>query len=250
MDDAAFERYSRHINLARIGFDGQLAIANSHVAIVGAGGLGCPAALYLSAAGVGRVTLIDDDTVELSNLQRQIGHDSTSTGEPKVVSLRQSCLDINPTISIDTVAARLDSTNVAEQLAGADLVLDGSDNLGTRQTVNAACATLGKKLITASAIRFEGQIAVLAPGTADSACYRCLYPESLGDQENCRSAGVIGPLVGVLGSYMALEAVKQLVGAGQNSIGKLWLFDALENQWHHMQVARKADCPVCGDSGA
>ncbi|MEM6986085.1 MAG: molybdopterin-synthase adenylyltransferase MoeB [Pseudomonadota bacterium] len=248
MEDAEFERYSRHINLAQIGFDGQLALGQARALIIGAGGLGCPAALYLAGAGVGHLTLVDDDQVELSNLQRQIAHTSDRIGSLKSDSLRRACLALNPGIAVDSISQRASAETLDDLVHSTDVVLDASDNLETRHAVNRACAILGKTLVTASAIRFEGQIAVFRPGIDASACYRCLYPDSLGDQENCQSAGVVGPLVGVLGSYMALEAIKQVIGEGRESVSTLWLFDALANHWQAVAVSRKANCPVCGQA--
>lgn len=246
MNDADFERYSRHINLAQVGFDGQLALTRSRAVLIGAGGLGCPAALYLAAAGVGHLSLVDDDAIELSNLQRQIAHRTADVGESKVLSLQRACRDINPGIEVEAYCDRATSDSLDELVSRADVVLDGCDNLLTRHAVNCSCARLGKTLVAASAIRFEGQLAVLTPGRGESACYRCLYPEALGEAENCRSAGVLGPLVGVLGSYMALEAIKQLTGLGQLSVSKLWLFDGLKGEWQPVAISRKAGCPVCG----
>ena len=246
MDDTGFERYSRHINLDQVGFDGQLALEHSHALLIGAGGLGCPAALYLAAAGVGQITLVDDDHVELSNLQRQIGHHTDAIGQPKAESLQRAALAINPTVAVAAVTGRADADNLPALVSAADIVLDGCDNLSTRQAVNAACAQHNTTLVTGSAVRFEGQIAVLKPGQPGSACYRCLYPDTLGEQENCQSAGVVSPLVGILGSYMALEAIKQLIGLGEASLGRLWLFDALAHHWQPLQITRRDDCPVCG----
>ncbi len=248
MDDAAFERYSRHINLDRIGFDGQLRLSQSHAVLIGAGGLGCPAALYLAAAGVGTLTVVDDDTIELSNLQRQIAHTTARVGDAKAESLCDAATAINPTVTFNAVTARAGDTNLHELIKTADVVLDGSDNLATRQSVNAACAAHRAPLVTASAVRFDGQLAVLHPGATGRACYRCLYPETLSGRETCQSAGVIGPLVGVLGSYMALEAVKQLIGIGDASVDTLWLFDGLQNHWQPLRIAAKPNCPVCGST--
>ncbi|MEM9601978.1 MAG: HesA/MoeB/ThiF family protein [Pseudomonadota bacterium] len=246
MDEADFERYSRHINLAQVGFDGQLALSESHVILVGAGGLGCPAALYLASAGVGRLTLIDDDRVELSNLQRQIAHPTERVSEYKAHSLAEACRAINPALTVIPVVERADTGELTARVAAATVVLDATDNLETRHAINRICVEQDTVLVSASAIRFEGQIAVLAPRRGSGGCYRCVYPETLGDAENCQSAGVVGPLVGVLGSYMALAAVKQVVGIGAGDVGSLWLFDAEANHWQCLSIAQRPDCPVCG----
>ncbi|MEM7378445.1 MAG: HesA/MoeB/ThiF family protein [Pseudomonadota bacterium] len=246
MDEADFERYSRHINLAQVGFDGQLALSESHALVVGAGGLGCPAALYLASAGVGRLTLIDDDRVELSNLQRQIAHPTERVSAYKALSLAEACHAINPRLVVSPVIKRADAAELAVRVADATVVLDATDNLETRHAINRACVEQDTVLVSASAIRFEGQIAVLAARRGTGGCYRCVYPETLGDVENCQSAGVVGPLVGILGSYMALAALKQMVGIGTGDLGSLWLFDAAANHWQRMSIAQRTDCPVCG----
>lgn len=237
------ERYARHILLKEIGGPGQQRLKAAHIAIVGAGGLGAPAALYLAAAGVGRLRLIDDDTVALSNLQRQVIFQSADVGAPKVERAAAALKALNDNVSIEAISARLDDANARELLSGADLVLDGTDDFATRFAVNAACRTLGITLVSGAVGRWDGQVGVFAPG---GPCYRCFVPENPPDAETCERVGVVGALTGVIGSMMALEAIKHLAEAGTSLAGRMLFFDGLTAQARTTTLARDPACPVCG----
>jgi molybdopterin/thiamine biosynthesis adenylyltransferase len=237
------ERYARHILLKEIGGPGQQRLKAAHIAIVGAGGLGAPAALYLAAAGVGRLRLIDDDTVALSNLQRQVIFQSADVGAPKVERAAAALKALNDNVSIEAISARLDDANARELLSGADLVLDGTDDFATRFAVNAACRALGITLVSGAVGRWDGQVGVFAPG---GPCYRCFVPESPPDAETCERVGVVGALTGVIGSMMALEAIKHLAEAGTSLAGRMLFFDGLTAQARTTTLARDPACPVCG----
>lgn len=246
MNDDQLLRYSRHINLPDIGFEGQQALLNSHVAVVGAGGLGSPVALYLAAAGVGELSLIDFDTVDVSNLQRQIAHSTASVGQSKVESARASCLEINPEITVHALDMALDADNAHETLGKATLVIDASDNFGVRFVVNDTCVALGIPLVSAAAIRMEGQLSVFRNDRDDSPCYRCLHPEASDQGDTCSQSGVLGPVVGVMGTLQALEAIKVITDTGEDMSGQLLLFDASCCEWTKLRLNKRKDCNVCG----
>ncbi|MBB6343250.1 adenylyltransferase/sulfurtransferase [Pseudomonas fluvialis] len=239
-------RYSRQILLAQIDIAGQLRLKQSRVLIIGLGGLGSPVALYLAAAGVGELHLADFDRVDLSNLQRQVAHDSHSIGQPKVESAAARLRAINPAISLQLYAQGLDADSLPAAVAAVDLVLDCSDNFSTREAVNAACVAAGKPLVSGAAIRLEGQLAVFDPRRSDSPCYHCLYGHGSEAELTCSEAGVVGPLVGVVGSLQALEALKLLAGFGEPLVGRLLLIDAFSSQFRELRVKRDPGCTVCG----
>ncbi|WFF42700.1 molybdopterin-synthase adenylyltransferase MoeB [Salinicola endophyticus] len=245
MNDEALLRYSRHIMLDEIDIEGQQRLLDAHVLIVGAGGLGSPAALYLASAGVGRLSIADDDHVELSNLQRQIAHTQASLGESKAHSACAAARALNPDCEAVPLTARLSGETLAAAVAEADLVLDCTDRFSSRFAINRACVASRTPLISGAAIRFSGQLAVFDQAD-DSPCYACLYGEQ-GDDEalSCAESGVIAPLVGVIGSFQALEALKWLSGAGRPHRG-LSTFDALNGEWRHFALPRDPACPVCG----
>jgi len=247
LTDDLLLRYSRHILLPEIGVAGQVRICDASVLVVGAGGLGCPAALYLGAAGIGRLLLADGDAVDLSNLQRQIGHGTAAIGENKAASLARSVRAINPEIDAQPIGQALADAALHEAVAAVDLVVDASDNFATRHAVNRACVLLGKPLVSGAAIGFSGQLAVFDSARAESPCYHCLFPDHADEPElRCAEAGVISPLVGVIGAMQALEALKYLAGAGELLIGRLLLWDGLRADARVMRVPRDPACPVCG----
>lgn len=237
------ERYARHILLKEIGGPGQQRLKASTVAIIGAGGLGAPAALYLAAAGVGRLRLIDDDTVSLSNLQRQIIFASADVGAPKVERARDALTALNPHVEIDARATRLSDENAAALLQGADIVLDGTDDFATRFAVNAACRALGATLISGAVGRWQGQVATFKRG---GPCYRCLVPEAPPDAETCAAVGIVGALTGVVGSIMALEAIKEIAQTGESLAGRLFIFNGLDGEARTIALPRDPACKVCG----
>ena len=243
------ERYSRHLRLPEVGARGQRMLEEATVVLVGAGGLGSPAAFYLAAAGVGRLRLVDDDVVDRSNLQRQILHGEADIGTAKVESARRSLSDLNPRLRVEPVAERLDSGNVERLLDEADVVIDGGDNFPVRYLLNDACVHLGKPLVYGAVHRFEGQVSVFDAGRArgEKPCYRCLFPEPPppGDAPNCSEVGVLGVLPGVIGMLQATEALKLLLGIGQQLSGRLLHFDALAMQFRETRLAPDPDCPVC-----
>jgi adenylyltransferase/sulfurtransferase len=247
MDDAALLRYSRHLLLPEIGIEGQERIGGGKVLIVGAGGLGCPAAWYLVSAGIGRLFLADDDVVDETNLQRQTLYDAACVGQPKVLAARAALARVNPLVEVVPLQTRLEGDRLAQAVLGADLVLDCSDNFPTRHAVNRVCVAAGKPLFSGSAIRFSGQIAVFDRAGRGGPCYRCLFPEEAEDEElRCAVMGVFAPLTGLIGTALAAEAIKWLAGLGTALSGRLVLFDALTMQWRTLTVARDPSCPVCG----
>jgi adenylyltransferase/sulfurtransferase len=249
LTDDLLLRYSRHILLPQIGVAGQMRICDASVLVVGAGGLGCPVALYLGASGVGRVLLADGDTVDLSNLQRQIGHGTAAIGENKAESLARSVRAINPEINVRPIGEALANAALHEAVAAVDLVVDASDNFTTRHAVNRACVLLGKPLVSGAAIGFSGQLAVFDSRQVTSPCYHCLFPDHADEPElRCAEAGVVSPLVGVIGAMQALEALKYLAGAGEPLIGRLLLWDGLRAEARVMRVPRDPACPVCGQA--
>ena len=246
MDDSELLRYSRQILLPQVGIEGQEKLQSSRVLIVGLGGLGSPAAMYLAAAGVGHLVLADYDRVDLTNLQRQIVHRSADVGRPKVESARDTLLALNPLVRVSTLAERMEGDALAREVAAADVVLDASDNFATRYAVNEACVRARTPLVSGAAIRLEGQIAVFRPGRDESPCYRCLYPQQLGElEETCSQTGILAPLVGIIGSVQALEAIKLLLGIGETLCGRLLVLDAATLEWRALKLRRDPHCPVC-----
>lgn len=247
MTDDQLLRYSRHILLDEIGIEGQERLLAAHALVIGAGGLGSPVALYLASAGIGRITLVDDDTVDLTNLQRQIAHATARIGMAKVDSAMQSMAAINPAVAVTPVRARADAALLSELVAQADVVLDCSDNFATRHAVNAACVRHRKPLVSGAAIRFDGQVAVYDPRDAQSPCYACIFPpEANFEEARCATMGVFAPLVGIIGAVQAAEALKLLSHAGQPVTGRLLMLDARSMEWNEMRVSRNAACSVCG----
>jgi len=246
LTDSELLRYSRQILLQHVDIEGQLRLKASRVLIVGLGGLGSPVALYLAAAGVGELHLADFDTVDVTNLQRQIIHDSHSVGKSKVDSAIERLSAINPEVTLIAHRSALDADSLAAAVDAVDLVLDCSDNFGTREAVNAACVAALKPLVSGAAIRLEGQLSVFDPRRADSPCYHCLYGHGNETELTCSEAGVIGPLVGLVGSLQALEALKLLAGFGEPMVGRLLLVDALTSRFRELRVKRDPGCSVCG----
>jgi molybdopterin/thiamine biosynthesis adenylyltransferase len=247
MDDGQLLRYSRQILLPQIDIAGQEALLAARALVIGAGGLGSPAALYLAAAGVGQLVIADPDRVELSNLQRQILHHLSDLGRPKVESAADTLMAINPDCQVSSIAVRLLGEGLSEEVARADVVLDCSDNFETRFAVNAACVAQGTPLISGAAVRLEGQIAVFLPGRPDSPCYACLYHAGEQEDQTCSENGVLAPVVGILGSLQALEALKVLLGLGETLCGRLVVFDGTVHDWRTLKLRRDPHCPVCGD---
>ena len=246
MNDQQLLRYSRHILLPEIDIEGQQKLLNSHALIIGAGGLGSPAALYLAASGVGTLTLCDNDTVDLTNLQRQILHRTSSIGLAKVASAQVTLSDINPEINVVTLNERVDQTRLAQLIATADVVLDCSDNFATRYTLNRLCVQLKKPLVSGAAIRFDGQITVFDLRQTSSPCYQCLYPEQSATEEmRCAVMGVFAPLVGIIGSLQAAEALKLLMGIGTTLCGKLLVMNALNFEMRTVGLSKDSECLVC-----
>lgn len=245
MNDDDLLRYGRHIMLPEIDYAGQERLRAARVLIVGLGGLGSPVALYLASAGVGELILADFDRVELSNLQRQIAHETAAIGQLKTASAAQRLKAINPAVAIQHINQRLTEENLAAAVQSADLVCDCSDNFALRFALNAACMVAGKPLVSGAAIRLEGQVTVFDPRLAESPCYRCLYHEDGEDALRCSETGVLAPLVGMIGSLQAVEAIKVLVGFGRPLIGRLALFDVKNAEWRTMKFRRDPDCPVC-----
>lgn len=248
------ERYARHILLKEIGGPGQQRLKAATVAIVGAGGLGAPAALYLAAAGIGVLRLIDHDSVELSNLQRQVLFSSDDVGAPKIAGAEAALISLNPHVEVDARGVRLDAANALELLEGADLVLDGTDDYATRFAVNEACHALGVPLVSGAVGRWDGQVALFASGPSRrlapeqrQPCYRCFVTEAPPSPERCAEAGIIGALPGVIGSMMALEAIKQIVDAGETLAGRLFIYDGLAATARTIALKRDPACPVCRD---
>ena len=246
MDDEQLLRYSRHILLPEIGIEGQQRLLDAHVLMIGAGGLGSPAALYLASAGIGTLTICDGDVVDLTNLQRQIVHREAAVGQPKVASARDTLLAINPRVNINAVQERIAGDRLAQLVAAADIVLDGSDNFATRHAVNRACVAVRKPLVSGAGIRFDGQLAVFDLRSAQSPCYACLFPESAETEEmRCAVMGVFAPLVGIIGAMQAAETLKILCGAGESLNGRLLLLDALRMDVRTVKLQRDPGCAVC-----
>jgi molybdopterin/thiamine biosynthesis adenylyltransferase len=244
-DDHWKLRYSRHLALPDFGAAAQEKLGSSSVLLIGLGGLGSPAALYLAAAGAGCILLNDFDGVDASNLQRQLLYGDGDVGQPKTAAAARALAAHNPHCKLELLEGRLEGAALAEAVRRADLVLDGSDNFGTRFTVNQACVAAGKPLVSGAALRYEGQLAVFDPQDPGSACYACLYPEGGEELENCQRNGVLAPLVGVIGSLMAVEAVKLLTGTGRPLTGRLVRYDALTGETRYTALKRDPACPVC-----
>src|SRR5471032_2728708 len=260
MNDTQLLRYSRHILLDEIGIEGQDQLLAAHALVIGAGGLGSPAAMFLASAGVGRITLVDNDTVDLTNLQRQIAHTTERVGQPKAASARITLEQINPGIAIMPLQERVDDARLLELVREADVVLDCTDNFATRHAVKRACVAHKKPLVSGAVIRFDGQVSVFdrrvdhaddCAGSADSAasdlpCYSCLFPQDQQFEDAaCSTMGVFAPLVGVVGAMQAAEALKLVMGVGESLAGRLLMLDGLHMEWTSIRVARNGDCPVC-----
>ncbi len=248
MNDDQLLRYSRHILLEEMGIDVQERLLGARALIVGAGGLGSPAALYLASAGIGHLVIADGDTVDATNLQRQILHDEASVGRPKAESGRARMLAVNGEIEVTAVTARLEGEALQTQVAAADVVLDCCDNFATRHAVNRACVAAGVPLVSGAAIRFDGQLAVFDPRDDASPCYHCLFPEAQDlVEERCATMGVFAPLTGIIGTLQAAEALKIVGGFGRPLTGRLQLLDARTLEWSTIRVPRDPACPVCAD---
>lgn len=246
MDDHQLLRYSRHILLDELGIEGQQALLASHALVIGAGGLGSPVALYLGTAGVGRITIVDNDHVDLTNLQRQIAHDMSRLGRPKAASAAQSIAEINPEVKVVALHERADAARLDELVASADVVLDCCDNFATRHAVNVACVKHKKPLVSGAAIGFDGQISVYDTRQAQAPCYACLFPpEAAFEEARCATMGVFAPLVGIIGSMQAAEALKLLVGTGSSLAGRLQMLDARSMEWTEIRTPRNPECSVC-----
>ncbi len=248
MTDDELLRYSRHILLDEIGIEGQQKILNAHALVIGAGGLGSPVLMYLASAGVGTVTVIDNDTVDLTNLQRQIAHTQTSVGQPKVISAAATMASINPKIRVIALQLRAAAAQLDTLVAQADVVLDCSDNFATRHAVNAACVQHAVPLVSGAAIQFDGQISVHDVRLSEAPCYACVFPAFESAPElSCASMGVFSPLVGIIGSMQAAEALKLISGIGTSLHSRLQMLDARTMEWTSIHTHRNAACPVCSN---
>ncbi len=246
MTDDQLLRYSRHILLDEIGIEGQERILASHALVIGAGGLGSPALLYLTAAGVGHITLVDDDAVDLTNLQRQIAHTTERVGFPKVTSAAQAMGDLNPEVQLTALQERVDAVLLDRLVPGVDVVLDCSDNFATRQAINAACVRHARPLVAGAALRFDAQITVVDRRVAGTGCYACLFPPHAHfEEEACSTMGVFAPLVGIVGAVQAAEALKLVAGMGTSLAGRLLMLDARSMSWTSMRTSQDPACPVC-----
>ncbi len=247
MNDNQLLRYSRHILLDEIGIEGQEKLLAAHALVIGAGGLGSPAAYYLASAGIGKITLVDNDTVDLTNLQRQILHTTERVGQPKAESGRQTLAQINPEVEVQALAERVADERLAELVSQASVVLDCTDNFATRHAINHACVANKVPLVSGAAIRFDGQVSVFDPRGGDAPCYACLFPpEQQFEEVLCSTMGVFAPLVGIIGTMQAAEALKLVSGIGESLAGRLLLLDARNMEWTSIKVARNAACSVCG----
>ncbi len=247
MNDDQLLRYSRHILLPEIDVEGQQALLDARALIVGAGGLGSPAAMYLAAAGVGTLALADHDTVDLTNLQRQIMHSADMVGLPKVASARATLHRLNPQTRLEPIQARLEGEALEADVARSDVVLDCTDNFATRHAINRACVKHRKPLVSGAAIRFDGQVSVFDLRKPGSGCYHCLFPEGEDIEEvRCAVMGVFAPIVGIIGTIQAAEALKVIIGCGHTLDGRLLLLDGLSMEWRSVALGRDPGCPVCG----
>lgn len=246
MNDAQLLRYSRHILLNGLGDEGQDKLLASHALVLGAGGLGCAAALYLASSGIGTITLVDHDTVDLTNLQRQIAHTTERIGQPKVLSARTAMLALNPDCHVETVGERADAALLDQLVGSAQVVLDCSDNFQTRQAVNAACVRHGVPLVSGAVIRLDGQLTTYDVRDPHSPCYACVFPVDQAPHEvSCSTMGVLAPLVGVIGSLQAAEAIKLLAGLGSSLAGRFQMMDGRDLSWTEIRLQRQTDCLVC-----
>lgn len=247
MQDEELLRYSRHILLDDIGIEGQERILAAHALVIGAGGLGSPAAMYLACAGVGQITVTDHDTVDMTNLQRQVAHRTDSVGKPKVESLQQTLYALNPHTRVNALQTRVDAAALDTLVEQADVVLDCCDNFKTRQAVNAACVKHRKPLVSGAAIQFDGQISVYDTRQAEAPCYACIFPpEATFEEVRCSTMGVFAPLVGIIGSMQAAEALKLVIGTGRSLQGRLLMLDGRAMEWNEIRMPRNPHCPVCG----
>ncbi|MCF8160223.1 MAG: molybdopterin-synthase adenylyltransferase MoeB [Polaromonas sp.] len=247
MTDDELLRYSRHILLNEVGIEGQERIMAAHVLVIGAGGLGSPVALYLGSAGVGHITVVDDDTVDLTNLQRQVAHTVARVGQPKVQSIEAAIAQLNPGVQVTAIQQRADTALLGQLVAQADVVLDCCDNFSTRQAINAACVLHKKPLVSGAAIRFDGQLSVYDARDALSPCYACVFPPEVTFEETrCATMGVFAPLVGIIGTMQAAEALKLISGAGRPLTGRLLMLDGRAMEFTEVRLSRHATCPVCG----
>ena len=245
MNDNQLLRYSRQIMLPQIDIEGQQKLLAARVLIIGAGGLGSPAAMYLAAAGIGSITIYDDDVVELSNLQRQVAHHTPDIGTDKVISTRQTLNKLNPDVNVRAIKQRLSGEELDLEVIRADVVLDCSDNFSTRFAINSACVRHQTALVSGAAIRFEGQVSVFTPGKNNSPCYNCLYNSDGEELQNCATNGVIAPITGIIGSIQALEAMKLIMTIGETLTGRLLLLDGLTMEWNTMKLKKNPVCPTC-----
>jgi molybdopterin/thiamine biosynthesis adenylyltransferase len=250
MTDDQLLRYSRHILLEEIGVEGQERLMAGRALVIGAGGLGSPVALYLGTAGVGRITIVDHDAVDLTNLQRQIAHNLARVGQPKAVSAQRAVADINPEVLVVPIVQRADAQLLDELVPASDVVIDCSDNFDTRHAINAACVRHGKPLVSGAAIRFDGQVSVYDTRDEASPCYACVFqPADDFEETRCATMGVFAPLVGIVGAVEAAEALKLLSGAGRSLAGRLQMLDGRAMEWHEVRVPRNLQCPVCAVRG-
>ncbi len=248
MEDEQLLRYSRQIMLPQFDVAGQQRLLDSHALIIGMGGLGSPVAIYLAAAGVGKLTLVDFDKVDLTNLQRQIVHATADIGRPKVESAREHLLALNPEITVETISHKLEDDELLAAVAAADVVVDASDNFATRFAINDACVQARKPLVSGAAIRMEGQVAVFHSERDESPCYRCLYRDEGELAQTCSENGVLAPVVGVIGSIQATETIKLLSGMGETLDGRLMMWDAMTMEWRTLKLKKDPACPVCNRS--
>ena len=247
MDDRQRLRYSRHLLLNEFGEEAQERLLAANALVIGAGGLGSAALLYLAASGIGHITVCDGDKVDLTNLQRQVVHRNDSIGKPKAASAASTLAAINPEIRIESLDERAGPDRLMALVRGADVVLDCSDNFATRHALNRACVAHRKPLVSGAGLRFDGQIAVFDLRREDAPCYHCLFAEDArAEEERCATMGVFAPLVGIIGTFQALEAIKLVAGVGETLAGRLMLFDALGSRWHEVRLARDPHCEVCG----
>ena len=250
MNDQQLLRYARHLMLDEIGIDGQQRLLDAHALVIGAGGLGSPVAMYLATAGVGRITVVDHDSVDLTNLQRQIAHNQSRLGLPKAESVRATVAAINPEVQLRALVQRADARLLEQWVPQADVVLDCSDNFRTRHAINAACVQHGKPLVSGSAIGWDAQIAVYDTRQPQAPCYACVFPpEAAFEDVACATMGVLAPLVGIVGSVQAAEALKLLSGAGESMAGRVLMLDARRMAWDSITIARQPHCAVCGQRG-
>jgi molybdopterin/thiamine biosynthesis adenylyltransferase len=250
LNDAQLLRYSRHILLDELGIEGQEALLSARVLMVGAGGLGSAAGLYLGSAGVGHLTVVDHDVVDKTNLQRQVAHTLGRVGQPKAESLREAIAHINPDTVVHPVLQRADAQALHALVADANVVLDCTDNFATRHAINRACFALGKPLVSGAAIRLDGQLSVYDPRHAESPCYACVFPDTSSVEETrCATMGVFAPLVGIIGSMQAAEALKLASGMGSSMAGRLLMLDGRRMEWTDIRLPRQPSCPVCASRG-